>query len=219
MEPPQPARPGGNGLAHHRAEPEPQPRLPQGRRAGDARDAAPGAGVGSAGDGRPARHQRRAVRTRHLVPGRTAARRRPGASRHRPAVARRGDRRRAAPRLPAPAVLSLVRRPGRSGLGLRGRRGAATLLARVFPVAQPPRHAGGDALLEALSRARADHPQRDRVGARADGAPRRAVAAHGAGGRCARRAAGRPGRTPSLEGFQPGAHHRLPRLRLHPHAL
>ena len=42
LEPSQPARPRGDGLAHHGAEPEPQPRLRQGRRAGDAGDAGAG---------------------------------------------------------------------------------------------------------------------------------------------------------------------------------
>ncbi len=75
LEPAQPARPGADGLAHHRAEPQPQPRLRQGRRAGDAGDAAPGRTVGSTAVRGPAHHRRRAVRARRVGAGGTAARR------------------------------------------------------------------------------------------------------------------------------------------------
>ena len=69
-----------------------------------------------------------------------------------------------------------VRRPD---LGLRRRRGAAALLHRLFPAAQPLRHAGGDAFVEGLPDPRAHHPQRRRaLGAGAGRRARRAMAAH-----------------------------------------
>ena len=46
-EPAQPARPRGDGLAHHRPEPEPEPRLGEGRRARDGGDAAPDRATGT----------------------------------------------------------------------------------------------------------------------------------------------------------------------------
>ena len=77
LEPAQPERPRGDGLARHRAEPQPQPRLHEGRRARDAGDAAAAERVGSDPLRRPARHRRRAVRAR---------RRRSRSSRHWPAM-------------------------------------------------------------------------------------------------------------------------------------
>ena len=89
LEPAEPARPRGDGLADHRPELQPEPRLCEGRRARDAGDAAPRRRVGSAGLHRSARHRRRQVRARRCHSGRAAARRRPRAAGGRPGPARR----------------------------------------------------------------------------------------------------------------------------------
>ena len=91
-EPPaQPARPRGDGLAHHRAEPQPQPRLREGRRARDARRMLRAARrVGPGGLRRPARHRRREVRARRRGARRAARRRAPTGSTPRRARLSRG---------------------------------------------------------------------------------------------------------------------------------
>ena len=150
LEPPQPARPRGNGLAHHRAEPQPQPRLREGRRARDAGDAAPARRVGPAGLHRPARHRRRQVRARRLDPGRAGQQRRRVPARGRQGAARRRDRTPGRAGLAAAAVLPLVRGRRRPVVGIRGRRRHAALLAGLLPAAQSSRHAGGDAFLARL---------------------------------------------------------------------
>ena len=70
LEPTQPERPRGDRLAHHRAEPQSQPRLRQGGRAGDAGAARAHPQLGSAGVRRPARHRWRGFPARHLAAGR-----------------------------------------------------------------------------------------------------------------------------------------------------
>ena len=92
-QPPEPARPGRNGLAHHGAELQPQPRLRQGRRARDAGHAGAGERVGSAGLRRPARHRRRQVRARRLDPGRAGVFGRRAVPQGRPGAARQRHRR------------------------------------------------------------------------------------------------------------------------------
>ena len=176
LEPSQPARARADGLAHHGAELQPQPRLPEGRRAGDARDARAAGRVGPAGGRRPACHQRRAVRTRHRHPGRTAAwwRRGPAGDRH--AAARRHHCPPGRPGRAAAALLPLVRRARQPGVGHRGRRRAAALLAGLHVGAQPLRDAGRDALLEGLPDPRGVDAQHHRRGRGTGRAARRAVA-------------------------------------------
>ena len=76
---PNQSRPRGDGLAHHRAEPQPQPRLREGRRARDARDADAARARGSDRLHGPPRHRRRGVPARRRGAGR--ARRRPATMR------------------------------------------------------------------------------------------------------------------------------------------
>ena len=219
VEPAQPARPARVGLARHRAEPQPQSRLRQGRFAGDAGDAAAGQRLGPAGAGGPARHQRGPVRTRHRDPGRAAARRRRCAARDRPPVPRRGDGRPRGPGLAAAAVLSLAGRIRQPGVRLHRRRLPAALLHRLLPAAQPALDAGGNAFLEGVPGTGADDPQHHRLGARPRRPARPRVAARRPRGGRTRSPSGRRDRAAGVRSHGPRTHHRFPRLRLDPHAV
>ena len=162
LEPAQPGRPGGDGLAHDRAEPQPQPRLHEGRRAGDAGDAAAAGRVGPDAVRRPARHRRRAVRARRLIHRRADAgrRRRPAAQRPsrcatsscsacaQPARCRSTSIRRSCATTIPTSGFAVQVGPTRFSTGILGR-------------AQPHRRAGRDAFVEGLPDARAHHAQLD----------------------------------------------------------
>ncbi len=106
QQPAQPARPRGDGLPHHRRRAQPQPRLGQGRRARDGRDARAVAALEPHGVRRSAHHRWRQVPARRRGAGRAAHRpRRRARARGRRAPGRAG-RARHRPRAPAARVLS-----------------------------------------------------------------------------------------------------------------
>ena len=84
LEPAQPARTRGDGMAHDFAKPQPESRLLEGGCARDAGDAAARERLGPARVHRPARHRRRAVRARHRGADRAGGCRRRGAPARRP---------------------------------------------------------------------------------------------------------------------------------------
>ena len=141
LEPPQPARPRADGLAHHRAELQPQPRLREGRHAGNAArcwrlvDAwDPIAYIDlHVTDGAKFQHDV-AVQVEPVHAG-DAALRTAGRAFRDAVIADITQRRRRCRVAFYPSFVE-QRQPG---LGLRRRRVAAALFHRLFPAAQPLR--------------------------------------------------------------------------------
>ena len=154
-------------LSHHRAEPEPQPRLDQGRGAGDGRPAGPAGPVGSGHAGRPPRHRRGQVRARRgghrLAGGAVPAGLRRGGGR----PEREPDGRPARARGHLPLALLSLRFAAGNDPGERHR--AGPLVAPFFqPLpgrTQPDRRPGGDAQLAPVSPPGAHHPRRPGIAA------------------------------------------------------
>mgnify|MGYP003694272171 CR=1 FL=1 len=118
--------------------------------------------VGSARHDRPARDGRREVPARHRDHRGARARGRRGAAQGRPGAARRRDRRpREARSSPAAPSIPRSSSPDDPASGFVDNVAAAAPLARLLLPAQSHRNAGGDALVEGVSGARASDAQYD----------------------------------------------------------